>query len=596
MVNSKFIVKCDRVGRSQRYQLDPQAYNTGLVKFISELETDQRKYNNDTKLWTLTVRGLYRLISNYRKSDKIKFDFGSQENRIKFIDQIKKIQNKEEEDRKKLEELQKRNIDAVAFKNELKEKFNEYSDLAHRNLKDFVKLYDYQLIGAIFLNRVKSALMSMDMGTGKTIVSIAYVEMNPIKKVFVVTPNSLKYNYFDEVEKFTISSAHILNAKDNKYSIEDSKYIIVNYDFFRNKDSKQIEKKLKKLGIDLSEFECVICDESHKLKNSQSNTYKNFKKFFSHIDRKVFLTGTPTPNRITELYTVLNQISPLEFSNKTFFYDYYCGKEYQRLPYGHDFVKVREPRLKELFNKLEPYSYRVRKVDVLTELPPKTYQKVVFEMDTKDHKKYLEIEEGVAKEILGMKKPNSANALTIMLRLRQFTAELKIDYLKNLISEVIDVDEKFIIVDSFKDTLKILHKYYPDVSGLHTGDQNLEERNEIKRLFQNKESYLKIFLGSIQTCNYGLTLTAASKMFIISLPYSVGEYDQVADRIFRIGQENPVNIYPLIFRDTIDEYVFNSIENKRKEITKAIDNIDYKSDIGESVIGEIIKTFKRKYG
>ena len=36
--------------------------------------------------------------------------------------------------------------------------------------------------------------------------------------------------------------------------------------------------------------------------------------------------------------------------------------------------------------------------------------------------------------------------------------------------------------------------------------------------------------------------------------------------------------------------------NKRKEITKAIDNIDYKSDIGESVIGEIIKTFKRKYG
>ena len=107
---------------------------------------------------------------------------------------------------------------------------------------------------------------------------------------------------------------------------------------------------------------------------------------------------------------------------------------------------------------------------------------------------------------------------------------------------------------------------------------------------------MKIFIGSIQTCNYGLTLTAADKLFILTLPYSVGEYDQVADRLHRIGQENVVNIYPLIVRNTIDDYVYSAIENKRAEVLKVIDNEDYKSDVSESVLSEVIERIKTKHG
>ena len=103
-------------------------------------------------------------------------------------------------------------------------------------------------------------------------------------------------------------------------------------------------------------------------------------------------------------------------------------------------------------------------------------------------------------------------------------------------------------------------------------------------------------MGTVQTCGYGLTLTAASKLFFMTLPYSVGEYDQVSDRLHRIGQKAVVNIYPLMFRDTIDDYVFSSIENKRKEIVKVIDNEDYKSDVSESVLSEVIKKIKEKHG
>lgn len=55
-------------------------------------------------------------------------------------------------------------------------------------------------------------------------------------------------------------------------------------------------------------------------------------------------------------------------------------------------------------------------------------------------------------------------------------------------------------------------------------------------------------------------------------------------------------IYVLIFPDTIDDYVFSSIEGKRKEIMKVIDNEDYTSNVSESVLTEVIERIKRKYG
>ena len=116
------------------------------------------------------------------------------------------------------------------------------------------------------------------------------------------------------------------------------------------------------------------------------------------------------------------------------------------------------------------------------------------------------------------------------------------------------------------------------------------------KTFQDPSSSLKVFLGTVQTCGYGLTLTAASKLFIITLPYSVGDYDQVSDRLHRIGQKETVNIYPLIFPDTIDDYVYSSIESKRKEIVKVIDNEDYKSNVSESVLSEVIAKIKEKHG
>jgi len=434
--------------------------------------------------------------------------------------------------------------------------------------------------------------------THNTLASISYVEMNNFEKVFVITPNSLKFNYYDEVEKFTKGSkAHIINWNKNRYSIEESKYVIVNYEYFNPSDSKKMNKKFKELGI--KEIDCLICDESHRLKNTKSNTYKNFKRIFknkifkNNKVSKIFMTGTPAPNRSQELYTVLNQISPLDFPNKTFFYKNYLGMEYDPDAFGGWSKNPSMEDLESLYHKIEPFTHRKKKKEVLTDLPDKIFQKIMVEMDSKNQSIYNDIEEGIANEFIN---EEIENPLTKILRLRQFTASLKAHILKEFIDRILDEGEKVVIMDYFKDSLNELKAHYKDIAGLHTGDVSVEDRAAIVKDFQNPNGKTKIFLGSIQTCNYGLTLTAASKIFIISLPYSVGELDQAMDRLHRIGQKDVVNAYAVLFSGTVDEYVFWAIEGKRREINKVIDNEDYKSNVSESVIGEVIAKIKEKYG
>ncbi len=432
--------------------------------------------------------------------------------------------------------------------------------------------------------------------THNTLSAITFVEMNEFEKVFVITPNSLKFNFYNEVGKYTNSLAHIVGWNKNTCSIKDAKYIIVNYDFFNPSSYERYKRKWDKLNIDT--IDCLICDECQKLKNSSTNIYKNFKKTFkgglfrNGNVSKIFLSGTPAPNRAHELYTVLHEISPLDFPTKKHFYEYYCGMKYDFANGWGYIIDEMEQRFEELYHKIAPYTHRKRKIDVLIDLPDKIYQKVILELNNDEQKIYDDIEEGVANEFTSKEL---YNPLTIMLKLRQFTSSLKIKSIVDIVDGVLETGEKIVIVDMFKNTLYDLKKIFGEIAVIHTGDQTIEERALSVQNFQDINSSVKIFLGSIQTCNYGLTLTAANKLFILTLPFSVGEYDQVSDRLHRIGQKSVVNIYPLIYKDTIDEYVYDVIESKRKEITKVIDNEDYESNISESVVNDVIEKIKNKH-
>jgi SWI/SNF-related matrix-associated actin-dependent regulator of chromatin subfamily A-like protein 1 len=586
-------VLCEKQGKKQWYRLR-FPYNQTLIDKIKAFPREEREWDGVDKSWVLTTTTLFFLLASFTRDSGYWFDFGTTEARDKFVADLHKIRELDEEKKRILIEIEQKNKEAVEFKEYIEQHTQEYVERIHAKIKTDFTLYSFQIAAVMYLDKVKNALLAFEMGLGKTLSSIAYTEYEEYEKALIIVPNSLKFNFYGEVEKFTFSKAHIVNWKNNWHSVQDSKYIIVNYDYFRDAKWESVKLKFDALGI--GKVDVVICDESQKLKNSKANTTKNIKKLLKILKpkSKVFLSGTPMPNRAFELYTVLNEISPIEFATKKHFYEYYCGMSYNQYTGQYD-TDISGARFEELFRKIAPHNYRKRKTDVL-DLPDKIYRKTMVELTEKEYRNYCLTEAGVANEIFGQEKMSGTMIITIMLRLRQFTSKIKLPVVQELIESILEGGEKVVVLDMFKESLYELKGLFGDIAAVHTGDQSVDERGEIVKTFQNPESNLKIFLGSIQTCNYGLTLTAASKMIINTMPWSVGEYDQATDRIHRIGTKNTVFIYPLIGKGTIDEMVFDKIEDKRSEINKVIDNEDYKSSVDESVLSEILSQLKGKYG
>lgn len=604
-MNNIFIITCERIKKQKWYIVD-FPYNIQMIDRIKNLPIKERKFNSNSRVWTITVEGIYSLMQSYKGSKKLKFEFVGVENaRDIFIEQVREVIKKKKEIQEKLNTLNKKKEYWLKFKKELEEIYIHDSQRVHRNLKPNIKLFPHQVIAVLFLEKVRSALLAHEMGLGKTVESITYVELQNFNKVFVITPNSLKFNYYDEVEKFTNSKAHIIGWKKNIYSIEESKYIITNYDYFNPslKDEKRRAKMDEKFkALNLGKIDCMVLDECQKINNTKSNTYLNIKRLFkkdifvNKQESRIYMSGTPIGNRSEEMFSVLNSISPLEFPTKEFFYEYYCGMTYNHSPeegeyqgWKKDFTKT---KLEELYNKIAPYVHRKRKQEVLKDLPEITYQKVLLELDHKQEKVYTAIEKNIVGEFLEEK---ITNPLAKMVKLRQFTSEAKLSAVCDLIDSLLYQGEKVVIIDEFKSVLNKLKEKYGDKAALHTGDVSIEERKDIIKDFQSEDGQYKIFLASIQTANYGLTLTAASNMIIITLPYSVSKYDQVSSRCHRISQKNAVNLYVIIFEYTIDELVYSTIESKRYEIDQVIDGKQNTMEIEESVVSDVISAIKNKY-
>lgn len=586
-----FIVDCKRDGKKDKFILSFQ-YEPSLISKLKEIHWEDRKFNSSNKTWTVKTFSLYNLMLQYKGNPNIFFKFDDDEKEY-FKNKVKKKINEIKTLKERQEKLEEKKIYWLEYKKQLKETYKVHEDKLHQNLKEGVKLLPFQSQAVLFGDVVRNVLFALEMGTGKTLISIALSEYNNFNKIFVITPNSLKFNYFYEVEKFTNSKAHIINWKKNKYTLEESKYIIINYDFFRNNNSiKKFE------NLNLGKIDCLILDECHRIKNPKSNIYKNFKAIFTddifvnETPCKIFMSGTPMNNRAYELYTVMNQISPIDFPNKQFFYSEYCGMTYDPSQFGGYNFDSNTTNFEGLYHKISPYVFRVRKMDVLKDLPSKTYERIILELTTSEEKEYNNILDGVIDELSN--KETVTNPMTIMLRLRQYLSILKVNNkdLIEFIDMLLEMGEKIVIMDYFKEGIEILHEKYKDISVLHYGDVSVEDRSKMVKQFQDKDSNIKMFLSTVQTGKEGLTLTSSSKIMILTQPYTVSENEQVVDRVHRISQTEKVNVYYPLFNNTIDFKVFNLVEDKKKEIVKVLDNEDYKTKIDDSTINELVNSLK----
>ena len=437
-----------------------------------------------------------------------------------------------------------------------------------------VQPYPYQLQGIARGLQLKRFINGDDMGLGKTLESIATINKADAFPCLVICPNVVKINWQREWHKFTYKKAMVLTD-----SVRDSwpffwqtgmnQVFIVNYESLRKYFVRRITKAEKWTLKDvefhntIKLFKSVIIDESHKVKSTATQQTKFCKGIASGKEYIILLTGTPVVNKPKDLVAQLGIMDRMiDMGGWKGFMLRYCSGPNQA------------SNLKELNYKLWQHCFfRREKSKVLTQLPDKVRQIVSCEITNR--KEYMDAERDLIDYLKRYKEADDEKIQKslkgeVMVRigiLKDITARGKLKEVIDFVKDFRENGKKIILFCNLHEIVDRLMIAFPSAVCV-TGRQNMQEKQASVDAFQ-KNPKTDVIICSIKAASAGITLTAASDVAFIELPWTYADCDQAESRAHRIGQKDSVNCYYLLGRRTIDQKLYRIIEEK-KYISNAV--------------------------
>lgn len=429
-------------------------------------------------------------------------------------------------------------------------------------------------------------------GLGKSFEAIATIYALNAWPALIICPASLRRNWQIEWEKFVGIKAMILNDSVKKtwptfYEMGMCKVFIVNYESLKKYFVLDIVKNEKgkfklsnvKFNSNINLFESVAIDELHKIKDPTTMVSKLVRGVCAKKKVVIGLTGTPIVNKPKDLVAQLLAIGQLEAvaGNYKHFMNRYCG----------GMAGAGATNLEELNYKLKTTCFFQRlKKDVLKDLPDKVHQIVYCDITTRDE--YNKASTDLANYLKENKDKTDAEVAKsmrgeVMVKigiLKQISARGKMNEVSEYIEEIVDADEKVGVFLHHKEIANFVKEKFPSTL-LYTGSQSDEEKNKAVHDFQKCKkcdirfenhvncdhehvpSNNKIIALSTKAGGVGLTLTAASRMAVIELPWHPADCEQIESRFHRMSQKNSVQCTYFLGKDTIDEHIYDIIEKKR---------------------------------
>ncbi|MFP4564273.1 MAG: DEAD/DEAH box helicase, partial [Spirochaetia bacterium] len=437
-------------------------------------------------------------------------------------------------------------------------------------------LRPYQVYGVQWMEHLCGhgigGCLADEMGLGKTVQVISLLRRafhgNLEGPVLIIAPRSLIWNWAKELNRFSPELPVYIHygpgrGKEDLTSGR-KRIILTTYSTTRI----DIEELLP------VEFSYLILDESQHIKNLNA---KRTMAILSLKARKRFaLSGTPVENNLAELYSLFRFLNPSFFGSKGRFSREY-GKPIQE--------EKNDQVLKELKKKIYPFMLRRLKQDVLKELPEKSEQTLLVDLDAEHlkiyHRRRIYLKEKIreAVEKNGFFKA-SFLILQAMAELRRLAGvpeddgeypgrSAKREQLIDMIRDVRENGHKCLVFTNF---LAAVETISSDLEA--AGVANLVmtgatgNRQALVNRFQT-DPRIGAFIMTLKTGGMGLNLTAADYVFIYDPWWNRAAESQAVDRTHRIGQQNPVFSYRIIARDTIEEKML-MLQQQKAELTSAV--------------------------
>ena len=548
--------------RSNVYEISFR-YKPSIVNRIKSI--DGRKYHPNRKIWTVPASKrveLERIAYQIRQFENV--SWGNEQ------------QNKEEDIAYSLPELPELN----------------------RNHELKISPYPYQLQGIARGVELKRFMNCDEPGLGKTLQSIATVNLENAFPCLVICPSSLKINWEREWHKFTDKKAMVLSDKVRDtwtFFWQTSMYqvFIVNYESLKKYFVQRIKKSsgwtLRDVEFrnSITLFKSVIIDESHRCKSSSTQQSKFCKGICAGKPYVIELTGTPVVNKPKDLIPQLSILGRMDdFGGYKHFVERYCSGPREA------------SNLKELNYKLwNTCMFRREKSLVLKDLPDKIRQ--VMTCEVSNRQEYQDAERDVREYLQKYKQADDekiARALRgeVMVKiniLRNVSARGKVKEVIEFVKDFRENSQKIILFCSLHEVVDELKSCFPTAVSV-TGRESQEEKQRAVDAFQNDPD-TDIIICSIKAAGVGLTLTASSNVAFVEFPWTYADCCQCEDRAHRIGQKSSVTCYYFLGRKTIDEKVYKIIQTK-KNIANAVTGAT--EEIEENIVDMMANIFSQENG
>lgn len=441
-------------------------------------------------------------------------------------------------------------------------------------------LFPYQEEGVLFAYQNGRAVIGDEMGLGKTPQAVALAELmrreHHIEKVLILAPTSLKYQWKTEIEKFTGREEAVVvegNALARKaiYPKNGPFYQIAGYHTALYDWAE----------MDAAGFDLIILDEAQRIKNWRTKIARSVRRI--HTRYSVVLTGTPIENNLEELYGLIQFVDPFILGARHhFFKRYQITSDNGRIIGYQNLHEIRET----LSNRL----IRRTKKEVLTQLPKRSDKNLVIPMTPEQKSMHREYADQVAKLVAKWQRwgfldePDRKNLLKFLNLMRMVcdstyivdtrtNFQTKIDELRNILSDILEIEGEKVVVFSQWARMTGLVATALDEMGvsfrhLH-GDVPGKDRGVLYDDF-NRDPAVRVFL-STDAGGVGLNLQSAAWLVNLDVPWNPGVLEQRIGRIYRYGQEKPVNIINLVSQGTIEHNLLGVLQFKKSMAAGVLD-------------------------
>ncbi len=429
------------------------------------------------------------------------------------------------------------------------------------------------LVQRTILDGHEGGAFFLDPGLGKTSITLAWLRLLKIlglsQKTLIIAPLRVVYSVWprevkkwDQFQDFKVSIIHGTPTQRLKALATPADIYLIN--------PEGVEWLTSYFKLKTLDFQTLVVDESSKFKQWGAKRTKALKKLIPNFQRRLILTGTPSPRSIEDLFSqmfIVDQGASLgavisKFQTRYFYRGGYSG--YERIP-----LKGAKEEIESLIanaclrmdaaDHLDLPSLLVN--DVWVDLPPDVFK----DYKTLERKMFLELEnEGTFTPLnAGSKylacKQLANGGLYDADRTVHHIHTAKVEAIKDLVEEL--NGKPVLIAFQYKHDLERLKNTFGNIAHID-GSVNAKETDSIVEKWN--QGGIPILAVQPQALSHGVNMQAGPGRDIIwmGLTDDLEVYLQLNARIHRQGVTGQVRVHRILANRTVDVAVKDRIESK----------------------------------